>query len=79
MKLVQHLDSKDPDWRMNTVLMLDNVIFHRGHIAMAVYHALKVPILFLGPYHFRMSLAELAFNYIKSHDLPTQLRYVNTM
>jgi hypothetical protein len=71
MKLVAHLDKQDPNWRMKTVLMMDNVVFHRGQIVMAVYHALKLPILFLGPYHFRMAPAELAFNYIKTHELPT--------
>jgi len=51
--------------------MMDNAGYHRGQIIMAVYHALKVPVLFLGPYHFRMAPIEMVFSYIKSHELPT--------
>jgi hypothetical protein len=38
---------------------------------MPLYEALKVPVLFLGPYHFRMAPVEMAFNYVKSHEMPT--------
>jgi hypothetical protein len=30
---------------------------------------LKVPIMYLGPYHFAMAPAELFFSYIKGKDL----------
>ena len=79
MKLVQHLDKQDADWRMRTVLMMDNVGFHRAQTMMALYSALKVPVLFLGPYHFRMAPVEMAFNYVKSHEMPTQLASVYTL
>ena len=59
--------------------MLDNVVFHRGQVMQPIYQALKLPVLFLGPYHFRMAPAEMDFNYIKSHELPTQYRTVNTL
>lgn len=37
MKLVRHLDKEDPNWRMRTVLMMDNAIFHRGKLTMPLY------------------------------------------
>lgn len=30
MKLCDHLDQKDHNWRKNTVIMLDNANYHRG-------------------------------------------------
>ena len=37
---------------------------------MPLYEALKVPVLYLGPYHFRMAPVEMTFNYVKSHEMP---------
>jgi hypothetical protein len=31
--------------------------------------SLRLPVLFLGPYHFRMAPVEMVFNFIKNHDL----------
>jgi hypothetical protein len=30
---------------------------------------LKLPVLYMGPYHFRMAPVEMVFNFIKNHDL----------
>ena len=51
--------------------MMDNAVFHRAKLTLPLYDQLKVPVLFLGPYHFRMAPVEMAFNYIKSHELKT--------
>ncbi len=37
MKLVSHLDQQDPDWRLRTVLMMDNAIFHRAKQTIPLY------------------------------------------
>jgi hypothetical protein len=78
MKLVSHLDHQDAGWRLRTVLMMDNAIFHRAKATLPLYEQLQVPVLFLGPYHFRMAPVEMAFNHIKSHELKTQLRSIYT-
>jgi hypothetical protein len=39
---------------------------------------LQVPIVYLGAYQFKMAPAELAFSYIKTHDLNTANVKVNT-
>ena len=69
MKLCQQFDSEDLNWRKNTILMLDNAGYHRGVIARDIMEKLHLPVLYLGPYHFRMALVEMAFNFIKNHDL----------
>jgi hypothetical protein len=30
---------------------------------------LRLPVLYLGPYHFRLAPVEMLFNYVKNHDL----------
>jgi hypothetical protein len=49
--------------------MLDNASYHRGVHAKHQMEVLKLPVLYLGPYHFRMAPVEMLFNYIKCHDL----------
>ena len=36
---------------------------------MGKYSELKVPIMFLGPYQFKLAPVELMFSYIKNRDL----------
>jgi hypothetical protein len=69
VKLVEHLDSSDPDWRKNTIIMLDNASYHRSTFTKAKLEALKVPIMYMGPYHFRLAPVELFFSFIKGKDL----------
>ena len=46
---------------------------------MILYQALKVPVLFLGPFHFRIAPVKMPFNYVKSHELPIQMWKVETL
>ena len=49
--------------------MVDNAPYHRSRVMMTKYSALKVPIMFLGPYHFKLAPVELVFAFIKNRDL----------
>ena len=49
--------------------MLDNAPYHRSKYLMANYERMKMPIMFLGPYHFGMAPIELMFSYIKQYDI----------
>jgi len=62
MKLCAHLDGEDIHWRKHTVLMLDNASYHRGVLVASLMDKLRLPILYLGPYHFRMAPIEMIFN-----------------
>lgn len=68
-KLVEHLDGVDPGWRESSVLLLDNANYHRGIATQATMTSLRLPVLFLGPYHFNLSPVELLFNHVKARDL----------
>jgi hypothetical protein len=50
VKLVKHLDGKDPDWRKKSIVMIDNASYHRGHFIRSKLEGLKVPIMYMGPY-----------------------------
>jgi hypothetical protein len=69
VKLVEHLDSIDREWRKKTVIMIDNASYHRSAITKAKLEYLNVPIMYLGPYHFRLAPVELFFSFIKGKDL----------
>ena len=52
-----------------TVLMMDNANYHRGVSVREQMKVLMLPVLYMGPYHFRMAPVEMVFNFIKNHDL----------
>ena len=49
--------------------MLDNANYHRGVPVIHLMNSLRLPVLFMGPYHFRMAPIEMVFNHIKNRDL----------
>lgn len=69
LKLCNRLNLQDRNWRLKTVIVLDNAPYHRSRWMMENYTRLKLPIMFLGPYQFSMAPMELVFSYIKQHDL----------
>jgi hypothetical protein len=50
LKLCKHLQSKDSNWRKNTIIMLDNAPYHRSNMLIDNLEDLRIPIMFLGPY-----------------------------
>lgn len=69
IKLCEYLDSQDPQWRVDTIIMLDNAQYHRGVFITEKMSRLRIPILYLGPYHFKLAPIEMFFNYIKNRDI----------
>ena len=77
IKVCARLDSLDLHWRKTTVFMIDNAAYHRGVATQKVMDQLMIPVLYLGPYHFRMAPVEMLFNYVKStylNPLRSQIR-----
>ena len=50
VKLSNYLDSVNPQWRQSTIIMVDNAPYHRSKLTIEKQAALKVPLMFLGPY-----------------------------
>ena len=69
-KLISQLDSEDPRWRENTVVMLDNAPYHRSKETRDFIARARVPLMFLGPYQFARVPVEKLFAFIiKCRDL----------
>ena len=73
LKLVVLLDRRDSTWRQHTIILLDNSSTHRSRLLLRRLEMLKVPIFFLGPYHFNLAPAEKFFAYVKNFDLNPEL------
>ena len=43
--------------------------YNRGVATQNVIDQLILPVLYLGPYHFRMAPVEMLFNFVKCRDL----------
>lgn len=69
IKMVEFLDGQDIDWRSNTVIMVDNAQYHRSEATKKLIVNMKVPLMFLGPYQFRVAPVEMIFNYVKQQQL----------
>ena len=66
---MEELEKEDGMWREKTILLLDNATYHRSQFLFQKYGALKIPIMFLGPYQFQLAPVEKFFSFIKGKDL----------
>ena len=68
-RLVLILDAEDPDWRDETILVLDGALTHRSEETRRAMAALKVPAMIAGPYGFDASPCEKLFALLKVGEL----------
>ena len=68
-RLAGQLDGEDPDWRDNTILVLDGASYHRGAETCRVLAALQIPTMIAGPYGYDAAPAEKLFALLKVGDL----------
>ena len=74
--LVAKLSAEDPNWRANTVLLLDNAKYHHTEMVRNQLQLQGIDHIFLGPYSFSGAAVEMVFSALKrthlnSHHLPT--------
>ena len=69
LRLVAIFDTEDPDWRSNTVVVLDNASYHHSEEAQRAMAALEVPTMLAGPYGYDASPCEKLFAHLKVGDL----------
>ncbi len=69
VKLCEALDEEDRSWRLKSVVMIDNAGYHKSAKVKEKIKELKIPLMFLGPYHFRLAPIEIFFSTIKRNDL----------
>ena len=69
MRLVKQLDLDRPDWREDSILLLDGAKVHVSDHTKAEINKLAVPIIFTAPYSYDGSPAEKWFSYLKNTGL----------
>ena len=68
-KLVKVLDRENPNWRAETVWLLDNAPYHTTISVRNVFQALRIPVLFTGPHSYDAAPCELFFAHFKRDDI----------
>ena len=63
------LDKQRPDWRANSILLVDGASYHKSAATMKVMQELRMPVMFLGPYSYNAAPCELWFAWFKSCDI----------
>ena len=70
LDLVETLDKQDPDWRGQTMIVLDNCSSHKTRLVRAVFEKLRVPTMYSAPASYAALPIELLFGAIKTAKLP---------
>ena len=63
--LVVNLDKESPDWRENTVITMDNALYHTSKETIKSFQSLNLPLLFNPPHGYNVSPVELVFAFLK--------------
>ena len=69
LQLVGVLDQESPSWRDNSVLVLDNVSYHRIQDVKNALARLRVPVIYLCPYSPELAAVEMVFAHVKAKEL----------
>ena len=70
-RLASKLTEQRPDWRQDTVLLLDGARYHNSEVARATIARLRIPICFSAPYSYETAPVELYFGIFKRTNLFT--------
>ena len=68
-QLSYQLDMDRPDWRSNTILLLDGARYHINDEVIGHLSRLKMPVIFTGPRSYDACPCELLFAHLKAVDL----------
>jgi len=66
---IKLMNKKNPRWRQDTVIVLDNAPYHCSSSMMEFYEAQRLPIMFTGPHSYAASPVELFFAAFKRADI----------
>jgi hypothetical protein len=64
-ELVSLLDIERPDWRSDTIVLMDNAPYNKGCDIMPHIERLEIPTIFSGSYSYDACPIELFFAYFK--------------
>ena len=75
-ELAKTLDAEDPNWRANTVILLDNASYHRTQETRAAIKKLGIKTIYSGPYSYVSAPIEKFFGLLKRGDLNPERQQV---
>jgi len=67
--LVKKLTEERPNWRKDTVVLLDNARYHSCRNTRDILEKLAVPAIFTGPHSYNAAACELYFAAFKKEDI----------
>ena len=62
---IRMMNAKNPDWRKETIIMMDNAPYHTSNLMMEFYEDHQLPIFFTAPHSYSASPVELFFAHFK--------------
>ena len=68
-RLVDQLDLALPDWRDDTVILLDGSTYHTGAKVREYLRKLQLDVIYSGPYSYDAAPIELVFGHLKLGEL----------
>ena len=63
------LDRESPDWRDDTIITMDNALYHVSSESLSLYKDLKLPIMLNPPHGYNVAPVELVFAFNKATSL----------
>ena len=67
--LVWTLDAERPDWRENTIWLLDGAKMHTTDLVKEIYRKLKIPIIIAAPYSWNLVATESWHSIFKTGEI----------
>ena len=67
--LQRYLDSERPDWRDNTIFLLDGAKYHTSDEMKLYFRKMELRVIFTGPYSFTSAPIELMFSALKKGEI----------
>ena len=67
--LVQRLDAQRPQWRRDTIILVDGAKYHQSKEFLLVAADLQLPYMLLGPHSYNVAPCELVFAHFKKADV----------
>ena len=67
--MIAKLDVERPNWRLDTILLVDGAKLHTTELLKEIYQKLKVPIMVAPPYAWNLVATEKWHNMFKAGEL----------
>ena len=67
--LIKHLDTENPNWINNTIVLLDGARYHTSDEMREYLSKMEVPVIYSGPYSYSAAPIERLFSALKDGDL----------